>query len=233
MPYVSVIMATYNGAKYISNSINSILHQTWQDFELIVADDCSSDGTAEILDGLDDPRVRIFRNPVNLGVVESRNRCFAEARGTYVAMLDHDDLSRPTRLQKQIAYLDSHPGTVLVATDAHVLANGVLTQTKHPKQLTPGLVNWLLHIANPLICSSVMFRAAAVRQLGSFMRLDYTYADDYDLYHRLKMLGDIARLNKSLTIYRLHASNAFRKHEEVMTANAVKILCVCLRSLVR
>jgi hypothetical protein len=92
-PQVSVIMATYNGDRFVRQGINSILAQTLQDFELIITDDCSTDETGAILDSIGDPRVRVLRNSENVGVVQSRNRCLAAARGQYVAMLDHDDLT--------------------------------------------------------------------------------------------------------------------------------------------
>lgn len=228
-PRVSVIMATYNGSQFIRQSVNSILAQTLHDFELVITDDCSTDDTGAILDGIVDTRVRVLRNTENKGVVWSRNRCLAAARGQYIAMLDHDDLSRPTRLAKQVAYLDMHSSTVLVGTAAHTLSNGVLAPTRHPVRTSPAMIRWLLHIANPLVCSSIMVRTSAVRQLGTFMREDYKYADDYDLYHRLMVLGDVARLDEPLTIYRLHATNSFRRHEDVMHANAVKVLAPAYR----
>lgn len=224
-PAVSVIMATYNGSRYIRHSINSILSQTHHDLELVVVDDCSSDGeTARILASYNDPRLRVFRNATNLGVVETRNRCLSYARGKYVAMLDHDDISRPFRIARQYAYLEANPNTVLVGTAAHILRDGRLSATSHPPVTTPQMINWLLTVANPLNCSSVMFRASATRRLGEFMRERYTYADDYDLYHRMSALGDIARIDEPLTIYRLHAANASRQQEDIMNANAIKVL---------
>ncbi len=223
-PRVSVIMATYNGARFIRQSLNSLWAQTFPDFELIVADDCSTDTTPEILAAIPDPRLRVIRNPQNLGVVGSRNRCFDLARGQYIAMLDHDDLSRPRRLELQVAHLDANPATVLVGTAAHTLTDGVLTPSNHPSQTTPVLLEWLLQVANPLICSSVMFRADAARKLDVFLRDQYRFADDYDFYHRMAPLGGIARLDEKLTIYRLHAANTFRHHEETMTSNAIQVL---------
>jgi hypothetical protein len=217
-------MATYNGARFIRQSINSLLAQTLADFELIVVDDCSTDATRDILQSIDDPRVRVFHNSQNLGVVQSRNRCFAEARGEYLAMLDHDDLSRPRRLEKQVAYLDAHPDTVLTGTAAHLLQSGRVLPPRLPGPTSPALIGWLLLVANPLVCSSVMFRTEAARRLDPFMRPGYAYADDFDLYHRLKPFGAIARLDEPLTLYRLHDENNFRKHEEVMTGNAVRVL---------
>jgi hypothetical protein len=223
-PKVSVLMATYNGAGFIRPSVNSLLAQTFRDFELIIVDDCSTDATPDILRSFDDPRIRIIRNEKNLGVVLSRNRCLAHATGGYIAMQDHDDLSRPTRLALQVAYLDANPGVVLLGTAAHTLEDGRIYPPKRPATSSPALLAWLLLVANPLICSSIMFRAAAARQLDEFMRPDYTYADDFDLYHRIQRIGAIARLDKPLTVYRLHQSNASRTHEDLMTDNAVRVL---------
>jgi len=223
-PRVSVIMATYNGARFIRQSINSVLAQTLGDIELIVVDDGSTDETPSVLASIADPRLRVFRNTQNLGVVRSRNRCFAEARGAYVAMLDSDDLSRPRRLEKQAAYLDAHPDTVLIGTAAHLLQAGRVLPPRLPGATSPALIGWLLLVANPLVCSSVMFRAAAARRLDPFMRPDYTYAEDFDLYHRLKPFGAIARLDEPLTLYRLHEANTSRKHEAAMNARAVRVL---------
>ena len=221
-PRVSVIMATYNGAAFIRQSIASTLNQTWTDFELIVVDDCSTDETAQVLSRIDDDRLRVYRGTTNVGVVASRNYAFRQARGDYVAMLDHDDLSRPARLAAQVAYLDQHPDTVVVGTAAHILDDNGLRDTRHPETTTPMLIDWLLLVSNPLICSSVMFRAAAVK--GDLMREDYVYADDYDLYHRLRYEGRIGRLDERLTIYRIHSQNASRRYEDMMAANAVKVL---------
>jgi glycosyltransferase involved in cell wall biosynthesis len=224
-------MATYNGQRYIRHSLASLLAQTFADFEIIVVDDGSTDATPDILAAIDDPRLRVVRNAGNLGVVESRNRCFAMVRGQYVAMLDHDDLSRPTRLARQVAYLDAHPDTVVLGTRAHDLCDGALSPRIYPAVTTPLVISWLMHVSNPLVCSSVMFRADAARRLDVFMRPQYEYADDFDFYHRMAAFGQIARLDERLTIYRLHASNTFRHSEEKMTANAVKVLAPALEPL--
>jgi hypothetical protein len=228
-PRISVIMATYNGQAYIRQAIASVLTQTMTGFELIIVDDCSTDETPHILSEITDPRVRILRNAANIGVVESRNRAFAEARCDYTAMLDHDDLCLPTRLEKQAAYLDNHPGTVLIGTAAHTMEAGLMGRPKHEGPTSPALIGWLLLVANPLVCSSVMFRTAAARALPCFMRTEYAYADDFDLYQRLAAFGQIARVDEPLTIYRLHGTNASRKHEDIMSAGAARALLPAYR----
>ena len=223
-PRVSVIIATFNGAAHVEKSLRSVLDQTMEDFEVVVVDDCSTDGTPNLVRGMGDHRIRLAANEANEGVVASRNRCLSLARGAYVAMLDHDDLSLPTRLERQADYLDAHGETVLVGTAAHTLEAGRMGPAKLKGPTTPELIGWMLLLSNPLVCSSVMFRAEAARRLGGLMRPDYAYADDFDLYHRMAAHGRIARVDETLTVYRLHERNASRLHEEAMTANAAKVL---------
>jgi len=228
-PRVSVIMATFNGAPTIGRAVASVLAQTMADFELIVAIDGSTDTTREVLAGMADTRLRIIDSTVNRGVVPSRNACFDAARGQYVALLDDDDLCLPTRLARQCAYLDAHREIVLLGTLAHTLDAGRMGRPKHPGPTTPALIGWLLLVANPLVCSSVMFRAEAGRKLGQMMRSDYTYAEDYDFYHRLIAHGGAARLDEGLTIYRRHDRNMSRRHESQMIEVASRVLASAYR----
>jgi GT2 family glycosyltransferase len=224
-PVVSVLMTTFNGAGFVGASIASVLAQSFPDFELIVVDDGSTDATAQVLAGIGDTRVRVLRQAANGGVVAARNAGFLAARGRYVAALDHDDLSHPERLARQVAYLDAHPDVVLVATEIEIEeVAGRRHAPDHPTGGDPALIRWLLHVDNPLTWSSVMFRTDAVRRLGAFMRPEYELADDFDLYHRLLAVGEIARLDEVLTVYRWHARNTTYGREDALNANAVKVL---------
>jgi glycosyltransferase involved in cell wall biosynthesis len=232
-PTVSVLMTTWNGAGFIGASIASVLAQSFADLELVVVDDGSTDATAQVLAGIGDPRLRVVRQAVNGGVVAARNAGFAAVRGRYVAALDHDDLSHPERLARQVAYLDAHPGVVLVATEVEIEAGGRRRAPDHPVGGDPGLIRWLLHVDNPLTWSSVMFRADAVRRLGAFVRPEYELADDFDFYHRLLAVGEIARLDEVLTVYRWHARNTSHGREDALNANAVKVLAGAYAPLLR
>lgn len=223
-PRVSVLMTTYNGAAFIRQSIDSVLGQSFWDFELIVVDDCSTDVTAEILASYDDPRLRIIRNPRNLGVVAARNLGFAAVRGVYVAALDHDDISYPKRLASQVAYLDHNERVVLVGAYGVVIDNGEVCRTERSGAATPEALRWVLHVGNPLTYSSVMFRTAAVRRLGSFMRQEYELADDFDLYHRLIRGGDIAIIPERLVVYRQHNQMLSRTRHDEMIGKTAAIL---------
>ena len=229
-PSVSVIMATDRGTGFPRDGIDSILTQTLRDFELIVADDGSDGAADKALASIDDPRVRVVHTSPNIGSAQTWNLCLAEARGRYVAMLDRDDLSHPARLEKQAAYLDRHPGTVLLGTGAHNFRQGRLFRTGHPRRTTPLMLRWLMHMSNPLHLSSVMLRAAAARRIAPFARDDYRHADELDLYHRMMALGDIARLDESLTVYRLPSTALSGDQEAAMIADAVAVLTPAYRT---
>ena len=161
---------------------------------------------------------------VNGGVVGARNRGMVEAQGRYIAALDQDDLCHPERFARQIAYLDAHPGTVLLGTAAGVLQDGALLPSSHAPLSRPVLIEWLLRIENPLVWSSVMIRADAARRLDPFNRPDLLYAEDFDLYHRIARLGDLARLDEELLTYRRHVGGASQRYVDAMTVSASQVL---------
>ena len=224
VPTVSVITATYNGAGLIEETLASLRAQTFTDFEIVVVDDKSTDDTLDILRRWDDRRLRVIEAEVNGGPVLARNRAVAAARGRYLAALDQDDLCLPERLARQVAYLDAHPATVLVGTAVALLKDGVVSPANYPAHTTPALIRWLLHIGNPLAWSTVMVRTEAAWRLTPFTDPDRRYAEDFDLYHRLRSFGDIARLDEELVLYRLHGDNASIRYETTMSANAFKVL---------
>ena len=196
-PTVSVVIPVYNGAPWIGETLASLTDQTLTDWEAIVVDDCSPDDVAAIVAAWPDPRVRLVRLAANGGPVRARNRGVAEARGRYIAGLDQDDLCRPERLARQVAYLDAHPEVALLGTLADQLSGGRITAMTYPAHTTPALIGWLSWIENPLVWSTVMVRGEVARRLDPFTRPDILYAEDFDLYHRIAAQGAIARLDES------------------------------------
>ncbi|MGH7056891.1 MAG: glycosyltransferase family 2 protein [Acetobacteraceae bacterium] len=222
---VSVLMTTYNGASTIGESIASVLAQSFEDFELVVVDDASTDATPSLLAATPDPRIRILRNARNLGVVGARNAGFAVCCGAYVAALDHDDLAERTRLERQVALLDREPRVVLAGTwIRELLPAGRVITTDYGSDNTPAVMRWQLHLRNPYTYSSIMVRADAVRSLGAFMREDAIYADDYDLYLRLARVGELAMVPEVLCAYRTHRTNITHTVTPMMDTNAAAVL---------
>lgn len=224
LPTVSVIMAAYNGAALIGETLASLGAQTLADWEAIVVDDRSTDNTRAIVATWPDPRVRLVPLAENGGVVRARNRALAEASGRYIAALDQDDLCLPERLARQVAYLDAHPEVALVGAAVDFLRAGALRRSTYPVHTTPALVGWLSWIENPLVWSSVMIRTQAARALSPFILPEMLYADDFDLYHRIRPHGGIARLDEVLVHYRQHEASASQRFTETMEAGAVRAL---------
>ena len=222
-------MTTYNGARLIGQSIDSILSQTFEDFELVIIDDASTVLLDPILALYDDSRIRWVRSERNLGVVGARNYGLGLCRGSYIACMDHDDLSRPHRFARQVDYLDHHPASVMVATLAQNFEQGSFSAPAEPDMIHPPVLRWLLHTGNPLTYSAIMVRADALRRLGGFMREQYLYCDDFDLYHRLLALGDIGCIDAPLAIYRVHSTNTSARVEQQMSTNAVAILSLAYK----
>ena len=223
-PAVSVIMAAYNGADLLGETLESLRAQTFEDWELIAVDDCSKDDTVAFLRGFGDPRIRVIESETNGGPVVARNRAFAEARGRYVAALDQDDLCLPERFAKQVAFLDADPDTVLVSTATRMLIEGKDLPGNWPRPMTPGLIDWLMLVQNPIVWSSVMFRTQAARRLDPFERPEMRYVEDFDLYHRLREFGRLAQIDEELMLYRCHAGGASQMFNATMRDHAERLL---------
>ena len=223
-PIVSVIMPAYNGAAWIGETIESVLAQTFTDFEIVIVDDCSTDTTWQVLQRFTDPRIRLFRAERNGGPVQARNIAFSHARGRYIVGLDQDDLCMPDRFARQVEYLDARPGTVLVATESRLMRDNRLDPWPGIEPTTPRAIDWMMMVGNPLPWSSVMFRADAARRLVPFERQEMLYAEDFDLYHRLRAFGAIARIDTPLLIYRCHEGGASKRYEDIMCASAARVL---------
>jgi Glycosyl transferase family 2 len=221
---VSVLMPAYNAERYVLQSVQSVLAQTFEDFELLVVDDCSTDGTAGILSSVADRRLRVLRNEVNLGIVGTLNRAMAAARGRYIARTDADDFCLPTRFAEQTRYLDRHPKIVLVGTGVSTLEGGVIRPRGQLADPDPALLRWQLNVGNPMGHGSMMFRADAVAGLGAYLREAYRYAEDFDFTHRVMRLGEVAVLPERLIIYRLHQTNLTRTGQAEMIAKAAAVL---------
>ena len=215
IPRVSVVMPVYNGERYLCESIDSIRSQTFEDWEFVIVDDGSSDRSWEILTRVEqlDPRVRLFRNEKNEGLMRALNRGVDEARAPYVARQDADDLSVPTRLEKQVRYLDACPdvavvGSAFVAIDEEGREMGV---QRLPCSHTE--IRWRLLFDSAFCHTSVMFRS--VTASGGGVRYQSHYCEDYDLWTRMAEERQVANLEESLVHHRVHAdTHTVRRSDE-------------------
>lgn len=203
-PRVSVVMPVYNAEAYLTEAVESVLNQTFRDFELLAVDDASTDRSPEILAAFarQDPRVRVLRNPRNLMISRTLNAGLEQAQGEYLARMDADDVSLPDRLAKQAAYLDAHPRAGIVGGSMLITdASGRPIGERH-YHLTDAAIRRHLFRYSPFSHPLVMMRTALVRQAGGYLP-DYDYAEDYELYFRLGRLAEFGNLPDFLLRYRV------------------------------
>lgn len=203
-PLVSVIMPVYNGQRYLKEAVDSILSQTYANFEFIIVNDCSTDGTKNILESYDDKRMRILNNKRNKGHTFSRNMGIKAAKGDYIAVMDADDISEKIRLESQIEFLEDNRDIFLCGTgfsvlDKHSDALGVISKGMRPEEVEERLKR-----SNCLCHGSVMFR----NDRKTFYREKFWYSPDYDLYLTLLSRGKrLANLEDALYNLRITDSS--------------------------
>ncbi len=201
-PKVAVLMAVYNGENHLHAAINSILAQTYKNFEFIIIDDGSTDQTKTILSAIQDPRVR-FTHQENMGLAASLNRGIDLTDCTYIARQDHDDISDIRRLEKQVKYLDDHPNCALLGTSAYILRDNRLISHAHDHPVSSHVLKYELLFNNPFVHSSVMFRKDVVKELGGYSTSPNRQPpEDYELWSRISRKYDIANIAQRLLIYR-------------------------------
>ena len=200
---VSVIMPVYNGEKYIAEAIESILNQTFQNYELIIINDASTDNTVNIIENYKDSRIRLIQNNSNLGLGLVRNIGLNNARGKYIAWLDSDDINMDTRLEKQVNLLENNPNIGLCGTWVKTIGNAE-NVWKFPIQSDFIKSNMLFH--NCFAASSVMLRREIIIKHKYFFSLEYLFANDYEFWEKISNHCNIANIPEILTYYRLHPS---------------------------
>ena len=203
---ITVLVAVHNGEPYLRSAIDSVLAQSLSDFELLVVDDASQDGTAKLLASYDDPRLRVLRNETNLGQVPSLNLGLREARGEYIARLDADDRCLPRRLERQVAVLDALPRIGLVGGWMDIVDESgrrLGAQRGRIDDLLSYVYATLVmqvYVAHP----AAMFRRQPVLELGGYDEA-LAPSEDHDLWRQLLLDGWDARIvPETLVEYRVH-----------------------------
>ena len=219
-PLVSVLLPVYNAQDYLKQSIDSILGQTLTDFELIIVNDGSTDGSKAIIDSYSDSRIIVIDQP-NAGLPISLNRAIARARGKYLARQDADDVSEPTRLEKQVAFLDEHLDYGLLGTWARILEIDTITdrELKHP--IENGELQMKLVFYNCFVHSSVMIRKEVLSRSGLYPEDPEKFPpEDFDLWLRIAQISKVANLPSHLLQYRELPESISRQKLDVMQVRA-------------
>lgn len=203
-PRVTVLTCAYNVAAYLAETVASVRAQTLADFEYILVDDGSTDGTLELMHALagQDARLRVLSLPRNMGMAAALNQGLAQARAPYVAAMDGDDVCAPDRLAAQVAWLEAHPQVGVLGTAARLIdADGAETgERAFPAE--PALARWELIFRCSLLHSAMTFRRELAIGLGGYQP-NPAYAVEYDLLARMSDRAALANLPEKLVAYRL------------------------------
>ena len=221
-PKISLIMSVYNGEDYLRDAIESVLNQTFKDFELIVINDCSTDKTYEILKRFTelDERVKVHTNEVNLRLPSSLNKAISYAQGKYIARMDADDICLAERLEKQYNFMENNPSVALSSCRFMTLKNGVISSGGCGGKSDNESIKALLLVTNPILHPGIIAKADAIRSLG--YDKNFTCTEDMELWTRFVMAGyDIEIIPEYLMIYRLHdkqitETTLEKQHKEVI-----------------
>ena len=223
-PLVSVIMPVYNAEPYLHEAVESILAQTLIDFEFIILNDGSSDGSHEIVSeyARRDSRIIYHRFEKNRGLVDILNYGLSLARGEFIGRMDADDISLPKRLENQIAFLEKHPEVGVLGGSIQIIDcnDNKLALLKFPETNTEIL--WSFCYFNPIVHPSVMMRRQVVLDAGCY-RSVRAHAEDYDLWIRLSKKTQFANLPQVLLELRKHETNITVLHEDKTLADSIQI----------
>jgi glycosyltransferase involved in cell wall biosynthesis len=209
-PKVTVLMPVYNGEKYLREAIDSILNQTFTDFEFLIVDDGSIDNSVEIINSYQDSRINLVKNDKNEGLVYTLNRGLSLAKGEYIARMDCDDISLPERLKKQVDYLDINSEISVVGTWITIIDLKREVQINWQPPVNPLWIKWSLYFYSPLAHPSVMFRKDIIRSIGSYFSCS---AEDYELWCRTSQQYLLANIPIALLIYRQHKNSMTQIHK--------------------
>jgi glycosyltransferase involved in cell wall biosynthesis len=230
-PRVSVLLAVYNGEKYIKEAVESILNQSFKDFEFIIVDDGSTDSTAKILNEYKDHRIVRLVNEKNMGLVGSLNKGLHMAKGEFIARMDADDVSKKNRLEKQITFLDENPTVGVLGTYMEqVDENGKILSVFRPPLEHRAILLAMLR-TTAIAHATVMMRKKVVLVNGGY-DANFPHVEDTELWSRLILKTNFANLPEPLYVRRIHQGSIMDKYSGLQDAKSDEIRNRLLRSVI-
>ncbi|SFJ09178.1 glycosyltransferase family 2 protein [Olleya namhaensis] len=209
-PLITVLLPVYNVEKYIEEAIQSVLDQTFEDFEILVIDDCSTDNTLEIIETITDDRIKIIKKEANKGLIDSLNLGFSLAKGKYIARMDGDDVNELTRFEKQFNVLESNPD--VIACGSWIKFFGSNEKLIKHRETHSEIVAQML-VKCPMSLGCCMLRTSAVKNIG--FEDDKLHVEDYDFWTRIAWDGRLYNIQEVLYHYRGHDNQVSNKYKEL------------------
>ena len=211
-PFVSVVMTIYNGQSYLLDSINSILGQSFSNFEFIIVNDGSTDRSDQIVLSFRDERINYFPFEKNRGVVSCLNYAFEKAKGVYIVKMDQDDISKFDRIEKQVKFMESHLDVGVCGSFVRLFGdqNGIWKMPTYNDEIKASLIN-----GSPFCHPSVIFRKSVLVDNGIKYSDGFNLTDDYELWTQFINVTKFANINIPLLHYRISAEQvSFKRKDE-------------------
>jgi len=228
MPKISIIMSCYNHDKFVGEAINSVLNQSFKDFEFLIIDDNSTDKTYDIVNSFSDPRIKVFRNEKNFGMVLNSNSLIKKSNGEYIAIINSDDSWLPEKLQKQLDFLENNADygacftlANIIDEDNKIIKNNIQESLKYLEHDRFGFLNYFFFYNNPLCYPSVLIRKNILEKTG-FFNPAFIILLDIDMWIRICLAGfEIKILNENLTNFRIlkNSGNLSGKNHKTIIRN--------------
>lgn len=213
---VTVCIPVYNGSAYIAEAIESVLTQTYRDFQLLIVDNCSTDNTEEIVSSYKDPRITFIRNEKNLGLVGNANRCLELADGEYIYIFHHDDIMLPHNIEYKVRLLDEHPDVgfvhsnlILIDTNGKVIANNIWYKGSRKDYIEDGITAFhkyveYLPFGASIFIGAVLARKSCYEKVGEF-NPELPHCNDSEMWMKMMLHYKIACIGEPLVKYRVHS----------------------------
>lgn len=217
-PKITVLMPVYNCELYVQEAIDSILNQSYVDFEFIIIDDASTDSTVSIIKLHNDSRIQLIEKSINSGYTNSLNQGLKLATGKYIARMDSDDISFPQRFKKQIAFMEANLDAVLCGSCFNIIGSDVIK--KLPENYEA--IKLALLTSNCIAHPSVMMRKQILDKLDVVYNVSKEPAEDYDLWVRLLSFGKLHNLQEALLKYRVHSTQVSQKRTEEQKKSVIE-----------
>ena len=227
-PKVSILMSVYNGEQFLQDSIGSILDQTFGNFEFLIINDASTDNSRNVILSYKDPRIRLIDNNSNLGLTKSLNKGIELSCGEYIARMDCDDISLPTRLEKQVNFMDDHENILICGTWGETFG---LKKEIWKLPTVHEEIKVHLYFNNVFIHSSVMLRKNLLNEYKLKYNPEFRYTQDYELWTRCAKVGRLANLPEVLVRYRVSNQQIGCRHKNQQTDLADSIRICELKNL--
>ncbi len=222
MPKVSVLMPVYNGARWVADAIDSILRQTFADFEFIIINDGSTDNSAQIIESFNDARIRFINNPDNRGLISVLNLGLELCGGEYIARMDCDDIAMPTRLAQQVEFMDANPWVAMCATAIKMFGPKIESHIHSYEEADVHITDLVRY--NPVWHPTVMMRAEFLHRFGLRYNPDCIAAEDYDMWFQILRHGGVIKNLPFVGLeYRVHGDSITGSMSQIQLNTANKI----------